>query len=104
MDKFITDTKDKFQDLFEYLVSCGKSSKDPQGPIDITNVPGRVVVLGPPPGNLQGQGMVFEDHEQEKGQGQGLENESKPEEGIHDTIAQMSTPPGKRAPPRPKTG
>ncbi|XP_016458871.1 uncharacterized protein LOC107782503 [Nicotiana tabacum] len=31
MANFIADTKNKIQDLFVYLVSCGKSSKD-QGP------------------------------------------------------------------------
>lgn len=72
---------------------------DPQGPIEITNVPGRVVVLEvPPPGDLQGQDLfVFED-EQEN------EQDNAQQGGIHDTIAKTSTAPGKRAPPRPKTG
>ncbi|MCD9640026.1 hypothetical protein HAX54_025038 [Datura stramonium] len=98
------DTKKKIQDLFVYIVSCGKSSEDPQGPIEITNVPGRVVILEiPPPGYLQEQEGLFvpEDELQE---GLFVPEDELQEGGIHDTIAQTSKAPGKRAPPRFQTG
>nr|XP_016439247.1 PREDICTED: uncharacterized protein LOC107765152 [Nicotiana tabacum] len=51
MANFIADTRNKIQDMSEYPVSCGKSSKDPQSqrPMSIIDEPGRAVVLEPSP-------------------------------------------------------
>ncbi|OIT32587.1 PREDICTED: uncharacterized protein LOC109207115 [Nicotiana attenuata] len=131
MANFIADTKNKIQEMSEYSVSCGKSSKDPQnqGPMSIIDEPGRVVVLEPPPINEvfepapideQGRVVVLEPppidepgrvvvlepppipRTDEQGNAQGQEDEQ--EEGIHDTIAQRVTAPRKPPPPNPKTG
>ncbi|XP_059309011.1 uncharacterized protein LOC132060132 isoform X1 [Lycium ferocissimum] len=71
MAKFIADTKSKFQDLFEYLVSCGKSSKgNDQGPardvqgddLGLTIYMPKEDQAGPasdvPPRNAQDQGHI----------------------------------------------
>ncbi|CAN4106801.1 unnamed protein product [Withania somnifera] len=101
MAKFIGDAKNKIQDLFVYLVSCGKSSKDQLGPIEVTNVPTRVVNLQvPSPGYLQREGLFVPEPEDAQEIGQGNAKGG----GIHDTIVETSRGPGKRAPPRPKTG
>lgn len=73
---------------------------DPQEPImEVTNVPGRVVTLElPSPEDLQGQDLFVLAHEQENGQ------DNAQEGGIQYKIAQTSKAPGKRMPPRPKTG
>ncbi|XP_059310335.1 uncharacterized protein LOC132061568 [Lycium ferocissimum] len=52
MANFIADTKNKIQDLFVYLVSCGKSSKEPG------NEQGLAIDV---PGNAQDHGLVIID-------------------------------------------
>ncbi|XP_009761868.1 uncharacterized protein LOC107765152 [Nicotiana tabacum] len=126
MANFIADTRNKIQDMSEYPVSCGKSSKDPQSqrPMSIIDEPGRAVVLEPSPIDEPRRVVVLEPplidepgrvvvlepppisiiDEQGNAQGQELVQEEEQEEGIHDTIAERATAPRKPPPPNPKTG
>ncbi|XP_060186823.1 uncharacterized protein LOC132616222 [Lycium barbarum] len=112
MANFIADTKNKIQDLFVYLVSCGKSSKEPgNGQGLAIDVPGNAhdhgLVIIDISGNAEGQEpLVPISSEPENSKEQEKENDEmfygktvKP-----DNKAYISTPPGKREAPPPKTG